>query len=499
VADGGTTTYGSLRFAFPTGSFGTSVTVRRAELSFWHYGADGDLPIKNVEFVKTTTNDPSTATANQVYTEINAATTIYKTQELRGVWSRVKETVVLGDDSSDEACSQLTTLIAGGNPFFFGVRRATDAAQGEVEIGGLNLKYDQGQDWEEDATGAPKASPVLTITWDESSTPSSLAEFDMVYTTEDPSSAQSTPSNSIGSYAASNTVYTKTQVGEQVGAAQTTIALDSSGSLPSSSSGLVQIGPEVMRYGSVDTTNYLLLNVERAVSPAASFPASMYPTNDFVHFLEIDDLFNNRPTTGLEQYRCVAIKLVSDVIIESPQVLLRQDPDSDVQIDIGIEVPQFDRHSGLTVGFTEGKYFQSDSADVLGYATDYFVGAHVVMDPAGSPVDTIVTSYDQDGSVATFLVEDTISQADNTSFRINPAPAWRAPNDATRPVENSGRFLGFLDEGGSDLVVLEEQGTDMRQYDLFYIWIKRILTERASQSTDTGAVIMVKIDASSIL
>ena len=351
----------------------------------------------------------------------------------------------------------------------------------------------------------------------------SWSQFFMHYTTSDPTTNQSTPSNSLGGHQSPNEVYVTSQIKSSITATNTTIPLIDSTTFPETS-GLAQIGPEIMRYSSIDTSNNLLLNVSRGIVPVSfPMPSSVAPYREYVNFLEIDRLFDRRPTSGLIQFRCVAF-LYDDasVRVDDTRVLLIQNLttniQTDVQIDIGIEVPEYDTHDGIanttaptTTTFTAiagaspeiFNFHQSEGSIPEG--SDLFEGGYVVFNPAGvgGTTETLaqITSFDIVGSTATFILDRDVSATvvSGASFRINPSSCQTISNETISPVENSGRFLGFLGDGGSNVVGynnIKERNDRMLNYDVFYLWIKRTLTNNKKASLDTGALVLIEFDDS---
>lgn len=478
---------------------GTTITVTKVELEFWHLEADLEDPIKVVEFGQMAQR-PSTLAAI-IFRVLCINGTKYASKEIHGI-QKTKEIITLGSSSTDLACTTFTTRLNDVAPYWLavGIRRyaytGSEDFEGSMFVGGTDLLDGEGEPWQDhgdDIAGPPK----FHITWEESVATTDFGRFEMRYTTEDPTSSQSTPQNSIGSHVASNCIYTTGQIDEFVSSTQTTINLTSGSSIPESS-GLVQIGPEIMKYGGYSGNQ--LQSITRAVSPGYAFPACLYPFKEDARFLVIDNLFNTRPTVGLEQYRCVGIINIGHAI-KDVQLLLRQNSSDNIQMDIGIEVPLFNyRSATLAAQVSSSSTFTSTSASVLQYdgspipvGSDLFEGGYITV---GTTIAEI-TSYDTDGITATFIVDRSFSAAAGATFTIHNAPAQRITNDSTAPTENSGRFFGFLSQGGSSELnynSVRESGNTFSINEGFYIWIRRTLTRNAIEKNDTGGIIILQFN-----
>jgi len=444
-----------------------------------------------------------------------AGSTIYKTNiELHSL-RRTIQTITLGvtgDSVCDRVQSGIRSATGANQNFSVGIRKAASTTNdhGVVFVGGQTLEFGEGAPWEVAGSNELAAKPSIIVTWSNTSGGSWSEQF-MRYTASDPTSNQSTPSNSIGGFVAPNRVFIRTQISDEISSTQTTIPVLGSPGIPETS-GLFQVGPEIMRYGNKGSNQ--LLNVSRGVVPSAvGYPATIYPVKEFGHFLEVDNLFDRSPTTGFSQYRCVAILYDDNTIaISNVKVILIQDPDANAQIDIGIEVPEFDSHDGtatsaITTTFTVNNEGASPeifnlhlSKGALPDGSDLFEGGFVTFDEGGSNETMAqITSFDRSGTITTFILDRNVNLAAGTTFRINPGPAQIIINEVTPPTSNSSRFFGFLGDGGSAEIGknnIRERNSTMINSDVFYLWIKRTLTANISSQATTGGVIMVQFDDS---
>jgi hypothetical protein len=496
--------YGS--FLWPASK--ATITVTQVKLEFWYYNNNVDEPIKKIIFFET---DPIASITNWAtwYGDIENAT-IYKTQEIYNL-GKTQSIIELGSDSSDSICRSFTTRIrsavANDHEFSVAIRRSdfTTSEWGSIFIGGETLVGDTGNGWRA-ANLDEISSPARFIIGYSHTQDSPLSQFYFRYTTDDPtdSGGQQTPENSIGGYIAPNDVYVSTLISDPISKSQITIPL-ASGSDEPPSSGLAQVGSEIIRYTSENNDN--LYGLTRSIFPSSSFAAVVTPHADIVRYLDIDRIFNKNPVSGVSQYRCIAVLHESsdNMYVDDVKIQLKQNLNTNTTIDVGIEVPKFDVHSGTFYEdmLSGSNIFESADLDGSGYDTGFFEGAYMIINPSASANGVLVDSFDINLSGrAEFIIDRTLSidVIAGTYFRIVPAPSQSSPNDITRPNENSGRFLGFIGEGGQNSIGyagIRERGGRMNNHELFYIWIKRSIKQNSPEDDSSGAMLILEFNESS--
>lgn len=385
-----------------------------------------------------------------------------------------------------------------------GIVRHTDlsTSTGTVELSGQNL-VGGSSEWRSSADTEPIDPPLLVITYDV--TTESFPRLNMKFTTSDPTTAQSTPSNSLGEYLALNDVAPSSPINESINSVQTTIPINADFALPTKI-GLGSVGPEIFQYSIIDTTNHQLAGVVRGIAPNA-FPAGFdsFKNAENVYYLATDSndlhlLFDTRPASDLVQYRCVAIANVDsgdDFNIKEGVIGIAQDSGSDVEMVIGVELPRWDSITGVAVDGAsntgEALLVTSDSGVIL-KADGYYDGALLkITSPSGAVSYTIADSFATDGATGEFTISPTISGLVATwNFVIMPAPAQQIANDATAPTTISERFSGFSEDVEGIAVQLLDHGTTMQENDLFYVWIRRTLPANTEATSDTGAVLIFR-------
>ena len=488
--------YGSYEWTFTSewktgaGISGT-VSVASAYLEFYYQTADNPYYMPQFEIVRTVTAATDALNDSTAWNLIDGATTILSTvTTARG---DKKNLIRVGLDVTTD--TQLQTSINTPGNYFLGIRRTDVTRDTRIEVGGASLVTGIGTGWGAATADEAAGPPRLVVTFTE--TDVSHPTQELRYTTSDPTTAQNTPSNSLGGYFASNEVFTTAQIGDFISSEQTTIDIESGGTLPTAT-GIAQIGPEIVSFTGVDTDNEQLTGVVRGVAPPSSFPSEVDQFPEYIRYLAVDDLFDKKPSAELVQYRCVGVAHTSSIALYSATVFLAQNNDANVQIDIGIEIPAFDATEGtFQSAVSSGSVtFDSESTTVRSQATGYYDGGHIVVDPGGDDFEAIIESYDDDGAKATFILDTAMSGFSlGTTFRINPAPAQTIINERTAPVTNSNRFFGFLGEVGSnqlDYCSLRENEGTLNQNDVFYLWVKRTLIQNKKSTNDTGAVVIIK-------
>lgn len=471
--------------------------ISKIEIEFYYRKANDGRPIDYLEF--TSVLSPGGSTATNLWSAVHDGVAIQETllQENR----KSSKTITISENSDDSIVETLADCFKNGGSFSIGIRRKIidEQKDGYVELGGKSMLNELDSEWRKASDEEPNYSPRLVFTYNYE--PKEQISHEMRYTTSDPTVTQSTPSNSIGGYVATNQVYDRVYLGDYFNSTQTYLSIDSSDSLPDFS-GLLQVGPEILRFTETDSSSNQIQGITRDIITGTGFPSSLDPTPEPIHYLKLDRLFDNKPKDKSTQYRCVAILNSSQFKSKNIRITLLQNSET-TTIDVGIEVPKFEsKTASLSTTVAEGSNIITSVSDsVINKQTGYFNGAHVVIDPSGSSINAFVESYDYNNGVAEFILDRSLSSTvSGTTFRINPAPSQIIGNESQVPTENSGLFLGFLSEGGSNSLnfdnIHENQG-NLNQYDVFYLWIKRTLKLNSNSSASTGAILIIRFVDSS--
>lgn len=479
--------WGSMRDVF----FHNNENIISVGLEYSYNYADMEYPIENLRFIEisNSSDPPHNLVGSDIFSAISSGG-LYTDQHLFGNL-RTENFVDLTDILKDWVQTNIESTDGTYTWIAIGLLPADLLGSGTVSVGGMTLAGGLGAPWQETQSGEFSLPPTLVIEYgiDEQS----HRTQEMRYTTLDPSTPQSTPANSLGGFVSLNQVYEETQLGDFLGSDETIISIIPTYDLDNvPSSGLVSIGPEVMKYTSIDKSDHKLLGVARNISPGYSFPSSLEPYPEYVRFLDIDQLFNTNPTDSLVQYRCVAIINTGDPIYAT-KVFVRQNSLSTVQMDVGIEIPEFDTISGSHTGIA-GTTIEDNLTFVSTSVTSgkYDGGGIIITSGIYGTTYATIDSFTINAGTATITFEESITIAVGDSYRILPAPSGRIANETVTPT--STNFLGFLSESGNNQVVLGDHGSEIQQFDLFYLWVRKTYIENADKSDNTGAIIMITFE-----
>ncbi len=456
-----------------------SATVIGLQVSFNHnLSSDGG----GLSIVKYGGGDPKVETASAISdaitaTELGAAS----------ITTSEKRSVTIDLDDASNMFYETEVAIGSGNNVTVIIVRDTDfdTSVGSFEVSGRTLVT--GAEWRTVSGGEISDPPLLIVKYETSA--ESHPVLNMKYTTLDPTTNQNSPSGSIGKYIALNDVFPSSPIGDSISSVQITVPIKSGSSLPSAI-GLASVGPEILKYSLIDSTNNQLTSVTRGIAPKASFPAGFdaFRVPENVYYLDTDLLFDTRPSGSLVQYRCVAISNTDtgdDFNIKNACIGVLQNSGDNVQIHIGVEFPKFDARTGTAAsGTTTSRLIDTSIVDDDGF----FNGALIKF---LSPTEyAIVTSYVSPGD---FILNKTVTTLiTGRSFVIIPGVSQRILNDNTAPTSNAGRFTGFSEDGTGIEISLTEHGTTMQENDLFYVWIRRTLLPNVKSTDDTGAVLIFR-------
>lgn len=480
-----------------------SSTIEEVQVAFQYNNNQDMITLKIQDYNGA---DPKLSSGNAILSAIQAT----ELGEI-DITSTNKTGVTIDLDDTDNLYYRIMLALAGRESVTVGLWRDTSlsASLGDVELSGKTL-IGGSSEWRVATPNEPIDPPLLILTYtvDEESHP----VLNMKYTTSDPTTAQSTPENSIGGYLSINDIYTTAAIREPINSTQTTIPIAATSSLPTKV-GLASVGSEVFKYNAIDTTNHQLTSLERAVSPLSSFPAGYdsFKIPERVYYLSTDDsnahlLFNTRPSTSLVQYRCIVIANTDtndNFNIQNAVIGIAQNTNAKSQVRLGIEVPRWDAKTGIATDGTNNTsssatltLLVANEADITHTTTGYFDGALVKLtDPSGGVSYAITDSYSFDGATSTgeFILDREIpGLVAGWSYIIMPAPSQILPNDATAPGSNSDRFSGFDEDAEGVEIELTEHATTMQENDLFYVWLRRTITANTEEEDDTGVILIFR-------
>jgi len=479
-----------------------SGVVTKIELEFYTYHSETSSPIISIDIVNIT-GDPNGMSAATLFNAVKAAASAADNEFIQGDTKRLRTILVAEDDS---VCDTLKAAMNGPSRDFFslGIRKHNTSSDGQTKVGGQILAYGVDTEWAAPTANEIDGPPNLIIHIEQ--TPQITVQHSLKYTSVIPYDDQTIPLDSLGGFFSSNSVYKQAQIGDPITPTQTYIPIssDADSEMPSSS-GLAQIGPEILLYQDVDIVSRFLRNVKRGIVPKShSSSSSVYPYAEFVYYLDPSKIFDNRPISGFSQYRCLAVQQVSPITnTDNVKIFLIQNSNTNVDIDIGIEVPRHNIYSSVTSdNISSGDTILVTSPLINNFSDNqldsgFFNNSAIRM--VGDNFASVISNY--------VVVDDTTAEihlstpfisdyASGSIFYIDPAPSQIIDNEITPPVDN-GRFFGFLGDGGSnDLSFndIQENAGALVDSDVFYLWIKRTLKNNKKQQDDTGAVIVITFE-----
>lgn len=435
------------------GAMVTPFSVVDVELEITHKNASGAFSVIYID------TDIQLATAYELHSAITDGD-LLRFVELSS--DRRKKTKI----SIPDITTYVTDAIDGGLKVSCAISPSTGAVS---DMGGSTLVYGEGEEWRA-ANSEPTDPPRLWVTY--SYDIPDFPRFESYYTTSDPLTAQSSPRNSIGGYASKNAIYSSGYLTSNINTTSTEV---SSSATPAD--GLVQIGPEIAANSDGTLT--------RGISPAA-LPSSIDPYPDDVRYILVNQLFENTPLENTPQYRCIAIKN-NGVSTNNLKISILQKTDSDVQVDVAIEVPSTDSHSGTHSGSSSSAFIEDNSSFPSGTISGLYDGSAVIVDDNPNRIAIIDSfSFDEGTLTATITFPDGFSINTGETYVICPAPSQIVATDADAP---NAIFLG---DGASNKVILNQHDESFNTNDVVYLWVKRMFTRNVVSSPDTGAVIAIQ-------
>lgn len=438
-------------------------------------------PVRNIGMVLL--NSDAESSPNDIFNEINNTETYIYTSEVRNT---NKHLLLVGGNADDIHNSILNT-----GKVTIGIKPINLSQNSQMHVGGISMSQGIDTPWSV-ANGINMPDPPYLVLEMEQDINFSPIHYMKYTTTTSPWLADPLPGNSLGGYVSEHLINPVVLLDESASAQQNFVNIDL---VPEStpSSGFALLGSEIIKYNNLNEEEKQLQNITRAIVPPFSYSSNTQPYKEQVHFLKTDAIFESRPNEGLIQYRCVALEMQNSSIT-FPTVILTQNPNADVKIDIGIEIPKWDSHGGsISEDVIDDNIIRSTSEDVIGFPNGFFDGGHIVLNNFPTVENAIIDRYEYDAGIATFYLQSNLPPDtffEGAFFSIKPAPSQIIINDTSPPVVN-GYFSGFFGEGGPNRVVLSEHLNTMNVGDLFYIWIKRTFTQNKSQKENSGAIITV--------
>tara|TARA_Y100000310_G_scaffold343501_1_gene451448 strand:- start:2897 stop:5506 length:2610 start_codon:yes stop_codon:yes gene_type:complete len=338
-------------------------------------------------------------------------------------------------------------------------------------------------------------STTGTLTWLEGGYPFLIDPNDISFlaTGAEPALAQANFSQSIGGYPSTSSFSPETTLVQHLSISDTEIGIQHpvGGFNNWSDIEYVGINNEIIKVENVDG---LILNV---VSRSVNGILNSHSRGSLVKGLRTDNLFNNVFNSEYKQYRCVAIKNISDIGIAYdfgiyvPQNSLT----ADSSIKIAIEIPKNQQYVGTSSSWDSMRITDTSLIN----STEDFTDANITISSGpNSGQSRIVSSFDSIAGVLVLRdslpVEFSSSYGNDVSFTIDPGPAQRIASGIISPTFNTDRVTD-LSIATSKLplsIDIKNEGGDKKNFapnDVVYVWMERSIRKGASAFTNNSFVV----------
>ena len=465
----------------------TDTTIRAMKLIFDISNSPGATNVAEVcRFSSFSIIGANNSQATTAYNSIGSATSFAS-----GSWSYVGPTgrVTVEIDIPNTQWSSIMTNLRLNGRVGFGFRLPSMPPSSGI---GLATEVTAMGGTISKATNEAAGPPVFLIEYDP---PRNAAlSLQMRYTSNSPSLSQNTPQNSLGGFYASNSVYDNFVLSRGVARSDTVVLMDT---LPTPDSGLLSMGPEVVRYGSKTVDSVILSARNIAHNGAVPVCLRSYGDMESVYLLSLSKLFNTSILSG-PQYRCLAFVHAGPSLlpIQNIQITLAQAQSSKSQLEYGIEIPAWNSISGTQLNSPPyaGSPNTVHDSTLAGHSDGHYDGGYIYFN---SPMNewARITTYTTDG---TFVLSANVSYGSipgNQTFFVAPAPSQTVPNE--RSVPFAGSFVA--PNVAVNAMLLGSDDGIMRQNDCFYVWLKRTLISNTAGEEDLAAVLTIRYRHTNLL
>ena len=313
--------------------------------------------------------------------------------------------------------------------------------------------------------------------------PISKSDLQFFLTSSLPEVEQTIRSQSIGGYAATvgsgvtkSLVYPWASLTSTVGLYADLLTVGSFTNI--SGATLVEVNGEVMQVEAVASTS--LSVKERAVNGLRR----VHLPGDVVRDLSVD-LFNDNLNKDFRQYRCIALKNMSETdTAYGVGVFIRSNSrNGGSKFKLAVEIPKNDRIGGTVISGSKTTLVDSSLEQ---YGDNFFKGAVVKF----STSDTnngrykVVLSFDSVSGTAVFDSALPVALAPGSGYIISPGPAQRPSTGLASPDTSSLSVSDFVEPSEGDPMDIDvsgirTHGSDLYPGDHIYIWIERRLFRTA--------------------
>ena len=324
-----------------------------------------------------------------------------------------------------------------------------------------------------------------------------MSDIKFYLTSVEPNIAQTIDSQSIGGYPSTSLVYPETTLINSIGFYDISLTLQDYTGL----SGLeyLNINSEIMQVRSIDSNAVSVL--ERGINNILN----MHLASDPVRGVTIDKVFNNSFDDSYKQYRCIAIKNISDnpdpsadLVAYSMEVyFIQASRNPNDTIKLAIEVPNTQYIEGTSTSWTD--ITLTDTSLIGGDLEDNdCVDANIkILDGPNVGRNRIISSYDSTTGTFVFtesLPVDYVAPTTNTiNYELEPSPAQRLKTGIESPSVGSGRISTFSaateNSPASINVTSSTNGANLYSRHVVYLWLERTL-RKGSDVFDRNNIII---------
>lgn len=335
-----------------------------------------------------------------------------------------------------------------------------------------------------------------------------MATLKFYLTSLEPNLSQSIYSQSIGGYVSNTLVYPETTLASPLGLYGTNLSLNT----PSSGSwsewqGIeyINIGNELMKIPSL--VNGSIVVSERGYNNIYN----VHLEGDTARAASSKELFNDVFNDEYKQYRCIAIKNVSnnstdpsnEQIAYDLQVYIKQNSRNiNSGIKIALERPSSEYISGSATDWNTMTLV--DSSLIGLYEDNYFKEAFLrITNGVASDQGKIISSFDS--STGTFTFYNSFSSAFdfsiNPNYEVLPSPAQRVKTGTISPDTFSSNVTQFLKTNKFTPLAFYEQPSvynisNLYPNDVMYVWIERSVEKGNNEFLNNDFVLNIKYKVS---
>lgn len=314
----------------------------------------------------------------------------------------------------------------------------------------------------------------------------------LYYTSMFPNVEQNNPSQSIGGYCAaipgdqsSSLVFPESFITKELSIYKNNIEIDNYEKLAGYD--YLGINSEVIKVKNIDDNNVYV--DKRHLNGILNF----HKENDQVRGLKLNQIFNDVFNDNYKQYRCIAIKNISEEETAF-NVSIRLKNSYGAGIKIALEYPKSEFRSGTVGSGTNNVFFDSS---VPALPENYFKDALVTFKSGeNSGQSRIINEYDPE--FKSFSLDENLSHSlqQGDLYFIDCGPAQRIYSGISEPVVGNDNVSNFVNPSSSNPIFIDfnsrrRHGGDLRPKDVVFLWLERTLEKASRGRYESGITVSV--------